>query len=233
VGGKEAAARKAVEYVKEGMTLGIGTGSTAMFAIQALGERIQRDGLRIRAVPTSQKSRELVASVLIPLADLSDVGIGLLDLTIDGADEVDTQLNLIKGGGGALLREKIVASASREMIVICDDSKCKPHLGAHPLPVAVAPFGFEATHRQLRRFSETALLRRNSDGSIYVTDDSLYIFDLYMKLIENPAGLEEQLKRIVGVMEVGLFVNIASKVVVGYEDGRTEILSPPRPVASS
>src|SRR5579871_2491333 len=125
------------------MTLGLGSGTTATYAIQALGERIRQEGLRVRGVPTSGRSRELAEALHIPLIDLSDVE--QLDLTIDGADEVDPDLHLIKGGGGALLREKLVASASRELIIICDESKLKAELGVYPLPVAVIPFGWETT----------------------------------------------------------------------------------------
>lgn len=221
---KEVAARKAVQYVKSGMTMGIGTGSTSEQAILALGERIKTEGLSIRAVPTSDHSRELAESLGIALVDFQQVQ--QLDLTIDGADEVDGNLNLIKGGGGALLREKIVASASRELIIICDDSKIKPLLGAHPLPVAVVPFGCEATRRRLLELTDTVILRTlASDSSApFVTDDQLYIFDLQMGPIENPAALEAALRRIVGVVEVGLFTHMASRVVVGFEDGHTEEL---------
>jgi ribose 5-phosphate isomerase A len=224
---KEAAARKAVEYVQDGMTLGLGTGSTAAYVIQAIGERVQREELKVRGVPTSVRSREMAAALGIPLADLSDPDLGELDLTIDGADEVDRQFCLIKGGGGALLREKIVASAGRELIIVCDSSKIKPTLGAFPLPVAVAPFGHLATLRRLQTVTREVTLRVQADGTPYVTDDGLYIYDLHMQLISDPPALERRLKKIVGVVEVGLFVELATRVVVGYEDGHTEELTPP------
>ena len=223
---KEVAARRAVQYVQSGMTLGIGTGSTSAYAITALGERVKREALQIRAVPTSVRSREMAEELSIPLVDLSDVG--QLDVTIDGADEVDKDLNLIKGGGGALLREKIVASASRELIIICDDSKIKPFLGARPLPVAVVPFGHEATYRRLRQLTPNITLRMDATNPAlpFVTDDQLHIFDLDMKQIEDVAGCEAAIRRIVGVVEVGLFTRMAARVIVGYADGHAEELLP-------
>lgn len=219
---KDAAARKAVQYVQPNTLIGIGTGSTSAFAIRALGERVQREGLKIVAVPTSEQSRVLAEQLGIPLADLSEVG--MLDLTFDGADEVDDDLNLIKGGGGALLREKIVASASRELVIIVDDSKVKPKLGSFPLPIAVVPFGHEATHRRLLEFTPNVNLRMDkADPSHpFVTDDHLYIYDMQMGQIDDPPALELAIRRIVGVAEVGLFIRMTSRLVIGYADGHTE-----------
>lgn len=217
---KEAVGRAAAHYVRDGMTIGIGTGSTAAFLIQALGERVQNEGLHLRAVPTSVRSEELARALSIPIISLTEAG--ELDLTIDGADDVDPALNLIKGAGGALLREKLVAASSHEFIVICDESKLKPALGVHPLPVAVIPFGVEAVHRQLRRFTENVVLRTLSSGSPFVTDDGLYIFDLHLERILDPAALERNLKQIVGVAEVGLFVHMTSRLLIGYADGHVE-----------
>ena len=224
---KDAAARRAVEYVHSGMTIGIGTGTTSAYAIAALGERVQSEGLQIRAVPTSVRSREMAQELHIPLIDLSDVD--GLDLTIDGADEVDAGLNLIKGGGGALLREKIVASASRQLIIICDPDKIKPLLGAHPLPVAVVPFGHEATRRRLLQFTPHVTLRPDASNPArpFVTDDQLYIYDLQMSPINDPPALEADLRRIVGVAEVGLFIHMAARVIVGHADGHIQELLPP------
>ncbi len=230
---KEAAARRAVQSVQSGMTIGIGTGTTSAYAIQALGERVLREGLQIRAVPTSVRSREMAQSLNIPIISLSDVE--GLDLTIDGADEVDASLNLIKGGGGALLREKIVASASRELIIICDPAKIKPLLGAHPLPVAVVPFGHETTRRRLLQFTPNVTLRLDASGPArpFVTDDQLYIYDLEMPPINDPPALEAALRRIVGVAEVGLFTHMAARVIVGYPDGHTQELLPPPTVQNA
>jgi len=218
---KAVAARKAVAYVQNGMILGLGSGSTAAHAIRFLGERIRKEGLEVRGVPTSGRSRRLAEELGIPLIDL--VGVDAIDLTIDGADEVDPALHLIKGGGGALVREKIVACASRELIIICDDSKLKPALGAFPLPVAVVPFGWETTRRRLERFGGAITLRQAADSNApFVTDDGFYILDLHLGRIEDVPALERQLKQVVGVVEVGLFVGLASRVVVGYTDGHTE-----------
>lgn len=219
---KDAAARRAVQYVQPNTIIGIGTGTTSAYAIQALGERVQREGLKIVAVPTSERSGILAAQLNIPLADLSEVG--TLDLTFDGADEVDADLHLIKGGGGALLREKIVASASRELIIIVDDSKVKPKLGSFPLPIAVVPFGHEATHRRLLEHTPNVLLRmdKTNPSQPYITDDHLYIYDMQMGQIDDPPALETALRGIVGVAEVGLFIHMTSRLVIGYADGHTE-----------
>ena len=221
VDGKEAAARQAVTLIEDGMVIGLGTGTTSAYMLQALGERIAQEGLRVRGVPTSVGSREMADQYHIPLVDLSDV------VTIDGADEVDGALHLIKGGGGALVREKIVAAASRTFVVICDDSKIKPFLGAHPLPVAVVPFGVESTRQKLRRFTETVVLRPSADAKTpFVTDDGLYILDMHLGTIRDVPALEASLRSVVGVVEVGLFVQMASRVIVGYADGHTKELLP-------
>ncbi len=219
---KEVAARRAVEYVRDGMILGLGSGSTAAHAIRLIGERVQSEGLRVRGVPTSGRSRELAEALGIPLADLWDIH--ELDLTIDGADEVDPALHLIKGGGGALLREKIVAGACKELIIICDDSKLKPVLGSYPLPIAIVPFGWKTTRQRLERFGGTITLRESEPGSgePYVTDDGLYIVDMHLGRIGDVPALERNLKEIVGVVEVGLFVDLTSRLILGYADGHVE-----------
>lgn len=183
---------------------------------------MRREALEIRAIPTSDHSRQQAEELGIPLISFADAN--RLDLTIDGADEVDTGLHLIKGGGGALLREKIVARASTQLIIICDDSKMKPHLGAHALPVAVVPFGHESTRRQLEVFTQKLTLRPDprDPANPFVTDDQLFIYDLQMDIIPDPPALEKAIRAIVGVVEVGLFTHMASRVVVGYEDGHTE-----------
>ncbi len=218
---KEAAARKAVEYVRSGMTLGLGSGSTATHAIRAIGERVRQEGLQVRGVPTSGRSRELAETLGIPLVDLWDVH--EIDLTIDGADEVDPALHLIKGGGGALVREKLVACASQERIIICDESKLKPALGAFPLPIAILPFGWKTTRQRLEHFGGTITLREQPDtGEPFVTDDGLYIVDMHLGRIANVPALERNLKEIVGVVEVGLFVDLVSRLIIGYANGHVE-----------
>ena len=221
---KETAARFAAGKVKNGMVVGLGTGSTATFAIQALSERIAKERLQIRGVPSSERSRELAASLQIPLMELTDSQ--QIDLTIDGADEVDPHLNLIKGGGGALVREKIVASASREVLIIVDSSKIKPALGGFPLPVAIFPFGMLATLKRLEAFGSSVALRPDSKNpeQPFTTDDGLHIADIHLNPVTDPAQMERDIKRIVGVAEVGLFIGIATQVIVGHADGRIEIL---------
>ena len=222
---KEAAARKAVEFVQDGMTLGLGTGSTSAYMIQALGARVKREGLKVRAVPTSERSRLMAIELGIPVLDLNEAG--TLDLAIDGADEFDHSLNLIKGGGGALLQEKLVAAAAKEFIVICDEGKKVKALGQFPLPVAIIPFGWKTTAKRIESYCNDFSLRmsKNDPHNPFVTDDGLYILDLKMGSILDPSVLEKSLKLIVGVAEVGLFCNMASRVIVGYEGGKTEIIN--------
>lgn len=219
---KEAAARVAVGLVKDGMALGLGTGTTAAYAVEALGERIKNEGLKIRGISTSESTTRQAIAMGITLTDFS--ADPELDMTIDGADEVDVNGCLIKGGGGALLREKIVASASHDMVVICDSSKMKQALGAHPLPVAVIPFGIETTLHQLSKICANLALRRSGSGMPIITDDGLYLIDMQFSSITNPLEMESRIRSVVGVAEVGLFVGIASRAVVGYDDGHTEII---------
>ncbi len=218
---KEVAARRAVADVQEGMILGLGTGSTATHAIRLLGERIQQEGLRIRGVPTSQRSKAQAEQLGIPLVSFAQVT--SIDMTIDGADEINPALHLIKGGGGALVQEKIVACATRELVIICDANKIKPQLGAFPLPIAIIAFGWQATLRHLEAFSYPVHIRTHTDGSPYRTDDGLYIVDMACGTIPDPVAFEQKLKSLVGVAEVGLFTNLAQRVIVGYEDGTTQI----------
>lgn len=218
---KEAAARKAVEYVRDGMIVGLGSGTTATFAIQALGEKMRTEGLQVRGVPTSSRTDALAENLGIPLVELTDLA--EIDLTIDGADEVDPALHLIKGGGGALVREKLVASASRAVIIICDSSKIKTMLGAYPLPVAVVPFGWRTTRDRLLKYCGNITLRQTQgQDQPFLTDDGNYILDLHLGRILDAPGLEAHLKQITGVVEVGLFVNLTSRLILGFEDGHTE-----------
>ena len=216
---KRAAARAAAQLVRTGTLVGIGTGSTAKFFVEALAERVQKEGLQIRGVPTSRQAQALAQErgiVTVPLTAATRP-----DLTIDGADEVDVYLNLIKGAGGALVQEKLVAVSSREMVVIADESKNVQTLGAFPLPVAVVPFGWETTEERLqKRFGVPTALRQNRDGhGPFVTDDGLYVIDLQFGTIADPAAGERELRSVVGVAEVGLFVGVASRVLFGAADG--------------
>ncbi|MFZ2324406.1 MAG: ribose-5-phosphate isomerase RpiA [Ignavibacteriaceae bacterium] len=217
---KQLAAEKSVEFIKEGMILGLGTGSTVFFLINRLADLVKQ-GLSVKCVSTSKQSSKLATSLGIKVVNLNEVN--HIDLTIDGADEVDTNLNGIKGGGGALLFEKIVAKASSKVIWIIDSSKFVNRLGKFPLPVEVVQFGSD---HLLQKFSNNGFnpKRRKSSSDIYLTDSGNEIIDLYLNEIENPVELEKQLKLTTGVVEVGLFNNIADIVIVGRNNS-TEIIN--------
>jgi ribose 5-phosphate isomerase A len=219
---KRHAGERAAELVMDGMTVGLGTGSTVYWALQRLGERV-RGGLRLRGIPTSRQTEELARTLGIPLTTFAEVR--ELDLAIDGADEIDAGLNLIKGGGGALLREKIVAAASRQLVVVADRSKVVATLGARPLPVEIVPFGHEVTMRRLAALGGVPTLRYVA-GQPFVTDNGNLIADCAFGAIPDPARLERELKLVVGVVESGLFVERASVAIVGTDAG-VEILAPP------
>ncbi|MEM4258713.1 MAG: ribose-5-phosphate isomerase RpiA [Candidatus Thermoplasmatota archaeon] len=214
---KRRAAEKAVEYVEDGMVLGLGTGSTVEYMVKKLAEKI-REGLTIQAVPTSVKTKKLAAEYKIPLVDFDECT--MLDLTIDGADEVDSNLNLIKGGGGALTREKIVAFHSKKVIIIVDETKIVKGLGCDtPVPVEVVKFGWKATQKTLEELSGcTAELRRIVDEP-FITDNSNYIIDCDFGKIDDPDVLEKELNNIPGVVENGLFIGLADEVIVGSKQG--------------
>jgi ribose 5-phosphate isomerase A len=220
INGKKIAAGKAIGYIKSGMTLGLGTGSTAYWAIQGIGELV-KNGLSVRAIATSMQSEALARELEIPLIPFSEID--HLDVTIDGADEVDEHLNLIKGGGGALLREKIVASVTKFYIIIVDQSKLVSKLGKFPLPVEVAPFGWELTMRRLTALGCTPKMRM-TDNKPFLTDNSHYILDCSFGSIDNPALLHEQVSGITGVMEDGFFINMADVVIAGSPDGDAKVI---------
>ena len=191
------------------MVLGLGTGTTASYLVQILGERV-RQGLRIQGVPTSEATRQLAIAEGVPLTTLEEQPV--LDLCLDGADEVDPELNLIKGGGGALLREKIVASAARQRIIMVVVSKCVDSLGAFPLAVEVIPFGWEVTRRQLEQFGGVPALRQR-EGKPFVTDQGHYIIDCALSQIEDAPRLNHQLNQLPGVVENGLFVDMTDRLL--------------------
>lgn len=220
INGKKIAAEKAISYIKGGMTLGLGTGSTAYWAIQGIGDMV-KDGLEVRAIATSMQSEALARERNIPIVGFSEIG--RIDITIDGADEVDDGLNLIKGGGGALLREKIVAAATDFYIIIVDESKLVGTLGKFPLPVEVVSFGWERTMRELKQLGCEPVLRM-ADGKPYVTDNHAYILDCGFGKIADPAAVHGQVNAIVGVMENGLFVGMADIVVAGSPDGQIRVI---------
>ncbi|MEK8127827.1 ribose-5-phosphate isomerase RpiA [Paenibacillus filicis] len=214
---KRAAAEKAVAYIHDGMVVGLGTGTTAYWAIQQIGKRVQ-EGLHIRAIATSSHSESLARELGIPIVSFSEID--GIDLTIDGADEVDLAWNVTKGGGGALLREKIVASASKRLVIIVDESKLAPQLGRFPLPVEIVKFGHEWTLKRLASLGCQATLRTFSSGDgPYITDNGNYIADCAFGRITNPQILHEQINQIPGVVDNGLFIGMAGSVVVGYRDG--------------
>jgi ribose 5-phosphate isomerase A len=230
--GKRAAAARALEFVEDGMKLGLGTGSTAKWFVDLLAERMKAEGLQVTGVPTSSRTRDQAEGLGIPLTTLDDAG--WLDLTVDGADEFDARLNLIKGGGGALLQEKIVASASERMVVITDPSKQVATLGAFPLPVEVVRFGAGTTTRLIERLLDHhdvagrgLRLRANGQGP-FLTDEGHYILDLDLGRIGDPERLNAELNAIPGVVETGLFIGIASAVVIGQEDGTARVLGDAR-----
>jgi ribose 5-phosphate isomerase A len=216
---KQQAALKSVDYVHDGMVIGLGTGSTANHVIAALGERVKK-GLRVKGVPTSRQTADLARTHGIELIDAEDQW--SIDVTIDGADQVDPQLNLIKGGGGALLKEKVVAAAARKLIIVVDHTKCVPVLGdTFPLPVEVVPFGWGSTARQIQELGYTPVLRKK-DGAIFKTEAGHYILDVRIARIDRPAELELQLNVLPGVVETGLFVGRAHVLIVGTPAGVEE-----------
>ncbi|MBC1801178.1 ribose-5-phosphate isomerase RpiA [Listeria booriae] len=217
---KQIAGEKACEFIEDGMVVGLGTGSTAYYMIQKLGDRVA-EGLQVTGVVTSKATEKLAKERNIPLMDLNDVG--EIDLTIDGADEVDGSYRGIKGGGGALLFEKLVAHASKKSIWVVGEDKVVETLGAFPLPVEVVPFGYKQVERQLEERGYKPELRHFEDGSIYLTDSQNYILDLHIQAIENPEELNDWLNNLPGVVENGLFLNYASSIVIGYSDGHVEV----------
>jgi ribose 5-phosphate isomerase A len=226
---KRQAAARALEEVRDGMKLGLGTGSTAKHFVELLGEKV-RAGMKVIGVPTSEATRADAERCGVPLTTLDEVD--RLDLTVDGADEVDPALDLIKGGGGALLREKIVAAASDRMIVIADDSKWVEPLGRFPLPIEVVPFGLGATERAVAAAiaasgnSGPLTLRRDKAGLAFVTDGGHFILDAALQRIADPRSLGERLTAIPGVVEHGLFIGLARTAVIAGPQGRRIVERP-------
>ena len=218
---KEAAGRAAAKLVRDGDVVGLGTGSTAYFAVIALGERVKA-GLKIIGIPTSIQTGDMARGVGIPLTTLDDNP--EIDITIDGADEVDPKLNLIKGGGGALLREKVVASASKKMVVVADSSKVVPALGKFPLPVEIISFARTVVENKIAALGASPKLRAKADGSPFITDNGNQILDCSFGKIADPAALALALSNIPGIVEHGLFIGLATIALVGRGD-RVEELS--------
>ena len=224
---KYASAKRAVDYVEDGMRVGLGTGSTAAWMVRCLGELVRNEGLRVTGVPTSTRTRTLANEVGVPVTTLDEAK--WLDLTIDGADEFDGNLNLIKGGGGALLQEKIVATASDMMVVITDPTKNVETLGAFALPVEVIPFGWQTTKALIEEYlvgldvgGRTVSLRLDRDTP-FRTDEGNLILDLHLKRIGDARQLSLALNQIPGVVENGLFLDICDVVIVGHDSGEIEV----------
>ena len=216
---KELAAQRALQFVQPGMVVGLGSGSTATFFIELLGEQV-RGGLKIRAIASSIASENLARSFGILICDFERCP--EIDVTIDGADEIGPGLALIKGGGGALLREKIVASASRSFIIVADSSKLVPVLGAFPLPVEVIPMASPLVTRRLKELGIQPLVRRQADGTEFITDEGNLILDCACCSIEEPQQLAAEIRRIVGVVEHGLFLGMAKLALIADEAQVTE-----------
>jgi len=219
---KEAAGRAAAKLVRDGDVVGLGTGSTAYFAVTALGERVKA-GLKIVGIPTSMQTADLARAVGIPLTTLDEHP--EIDITIDGADEIDAKLNLIKGGGGALLREKVVASASKKMVVVADSGKVVSVLGKFPLPVEIISFARTVVENKIIALGGSPKLRTRCDGSPYVTDNGNEILDCSFGKIEDPAALARELSNVPGIIEHGLFIGLASVALIGRGE-RTEEIRP-------
>jgi len=216
---KKAAGEAAAKLVENGMVVGLGTGSTASFFVTALAERIARDRLRVRGIPTSEKTAEQARRLRSPLTDFA--ACAQIDLTVDGADEIETgSLHLIKGHGGALLREKIVAAASKRMVIIADETKISARLGSLvAVPVEVVQFGWEATQRRLAELGGNPVLRKSENGQPYLTDGGHYIVDCAFGPMENPKEIAHHLDHVVGSVEHGMFLKYASEAYVGGRGG--------------
>lgn len=212
---KKAAGDKAAEYVKDGMVLGLGTGSTAYHAVNAIGELV-KGGMKLQAIPTSNATEKQARELGIPLLTIDEVD--HIDLAIDGVDEIDPQFNAIKGGGGALYREKVVASLAKEVIWIMDESKPVSAIGAFPLPVEIAKYGAKQAMDKMTQYGFHPVLRVK-DGETFVTDNGNYIADLHLGAPMDIENVVAKLQTIVGVLEHGLFLNMCKRIIVGKADG--------------
>ena len=212
---KRIAGQKATEYIKDGMILGLGTGSTAYYMIKKVGELVQ-NGMNLKAVATSKSTENLAKELHIPLVQIDEVD--KIDLCIDGVDEIDKHFNAIKGGGGALFREKVVANLADEVIWIMDDSKLVDSIGAFPLPIEVLPYGYTQVIRKLKEYSFNPIIRMK-DGNVFITDNGNYIVDLH---IGNPMDINDvynKVNGITGILEIGLFINMCNRIIVGTDSG--------------
>jgi ribose 5-phosphate isomerase A len=211
---KIAAGEKAAEFIKDGMVIGLGSGSTVYWLLKRLGELVEQ-GFNIKGIPSSKRTEGWAKDFNIPLTDFSQIQ--SLDLAIDGADEIDPEFNLTKGGGGSLLREKLVNAAAKKLIIIADESKMVSQLGRFPLPVEVVPFGWEVTAQRIAKLGATPVLRKR-DGTVFISNNGNYILDCDFQSIPNPKELHQQIKLLLGVVETGLFVGMTDTVIIGGED---------------
>lgn len=220
---KKAVGYKAAEFVKEGMRVGLGTGTTAFYFIERLIQKC-REGLHIQAVATSKRSFQQASEGGISMLDIDTIT--SLDLTVDGADEIDEQKRMIKGGGGALVRERIVASMSRELIIIVDESKVVSSLGKVKLPVEVIPFGQKATAHLIQKAGYHGEFRRLKNGNLFISDNGNWIFDIHFsKPLSEPEKDYETLLHLPGVVDIGFFFHLASRVIIGFSDGQVIVKS--------
>ncbi|ETI69856.1 ribose-5-phosphate isomerase A [Neobacillus vireti LMG 21834] len=217
---KKAAGEKAAEFIMDGMTIGLGSGSTVYWLLKKLGELVEQ-GLTIKGIPTSLQTEDWAKEFNIPLTDFSQVD--CLDIAIDGADEIDNNFNLIKGGGGALLREKLVGANAKKLIIIADESKMVTTLGGFPLPIEVVPFGWEVTAKRIALLGATLHLRKREE-KVFVTNNGNYILDCQFQTIPNPEELHNQLKLLLGVVETGLFIGMTNTIIIGGE-GEVKVLN--------
>ena len=226
--GKESAARAALEFVKNEMTVGLGTGSTAKIFVDLLAQKVFTEGLKIRVLATSSATNKQARQLGLPLTTIDDVK--KIDLVVDGADEVDPKLIMIKGGGGALLQEKIVAESSERMIVIVDESKIVDKLGKFPLPVEVIKFGSDFTRKRIINelkklgYTEISANWRFEEERLFLTDEGHYILDLELNQVTEHNILNRSIKGVTGVVETGLFINLADRVLIGHNNGDLEII---------
>lgn len=212
---KRVAGEKSAEYIKDGMILGLGTGSTAYYMIKKVGELI-KNGMKIKAVATSKSTESLARELKIPLLSIDEVD--RIDLAIDGVDEIDNEFNAIKGGGGALFREKIVASLANEVIWIMDESKLVDGIGEFPLPVEILPYGYKHVIKELQDYSLNPKIRMKEE-EIFVTDNGNYIVDLHIGTPMNINDVYNKVNRITGVLETGLFINMCDRIIIGTSSG--------------
>lgn len=213
---KKAVGEKAATFVKDGMKVGLGSGSTVYWLVRALGERIEQEGIQIEGIPSSIQTGAWAKEFGVPLTNFAETK--ELDVTIDGSDEVDPDFQLIKGGGAALFREKIIAQAAEKLIIIVDESKMVDHLGAYALPVEILPFAWERTAHEIEKLDCVPVLRLK-DGEPLVTDNGNYIVDCPFERIEDPADLDWKIQAIAGVVETGLFIDMADTVIIGSSEG--------------